>query len=68
MAKHKKADESGAKEIIQEFRIHWDTKTRDSKIWPEYTVVTEENLAAILALLEKNPGRDVLEVKVGKNE
>lgn len=65
MAKHKKSDE---KEIIQEFRIHWDTKTRDSKIWPEYTVVTEENLAAILALLEKNPGRDVLEVKVGKSE
>ncbi|KAF1916029.1 hypothetical protein BDU57DRAFT_450034 [Ampelomyces quisqualis] len=68
MAKHKKADESGAPETIQELRVHWDTKTRDGRIWPEYTVVTEENLAAVLAVLEKNTGRgDVLEVKVGKN-
>jgi hypothetical protein len=65
MAQHKKAGES---EIIQEFKIHWDTKTRDGKIWPEYTVVTEENFGAILELLKGNPGRDVLEVRVGKNE
>jgi hypothetical protein len=68
MGKYKKADESGAKETIQEFRIHWDTKSRDAKIWPEYTVVTEENLGAILELLKGAPGRDVLEIKVGKGE
>jgi hypothetical protein len=65
MAKHKSAD---AKETIQEFKIHWDLKSRDAKVWPEYTVVTDENLGAILELLKLAPGRDVLEVKVGKAE
>jgi hypothetical protein len=68
MGKYKKADESGAPETIQEFKIHWDTKTRDAKIWPEYTVVTEENLEAVLEVLKVGVGRDVLEVRVGKGE
>lgn len=66
MAKHKAAD--GPAETIQEFKIHWDTKTRDGKIWPEYTVVTDENFGPILELLKQNPVMGVLEVKVGKPE
>ncbi|KAF2846753.1 hypothetical protein T440DRAFT_510703 [Plenodomus tracheiphilus IPT5] len=66
MAKHKSADT--AKETIQQLRMHWDTKTRDGKIWPEYTVVTDENFGAILELLKGNPVMGVLEVKVGKDE
>ncbi|OAL51852.1 hypothetical protein IQ07DRAFT_678976 [Pyrenochaeta sp. DS3sAY3a] len=65
MGKYKAAD---AQESIQEFKVHWDTKTRDGKIWPEYTVVTEDNLPAILELLKLDPTRGVLEVKVGKSE
>jgi hypothetical protein len=65
MAQHKKVE---GKEIIEEFKIHWDTKTRDGKVWPEYTVVTNENLGAILEVLKGNVGRDVLEVRVGKGE
>jgi hypothetical protein len=68
MGKYKKVDDVGAKESIQEFKIHWDTKTRDAKIWPEYTVVTEENLEAVLEVLKVGVGRDVLEVRVGKDE
>jgi hypothetical protein len=68
MGKYKKSDESGPKEAIQEFKIHWDTKSRDSKIWPEYTVVTDENFGAILEMLKSAPGKDVLEIKVGKDE
>jgi hypothetical protein len=66
MAKHKAAD--GPKETIQEFRIHWDTKTRDGKIWPEYTVVTDGNFPAILELLKANPVMGVLEIKLGSSE
>lgn len=66
MAKHKSAE--APKEIIQEFKIHWDTKTRDGKIWPEYTVVTDENFPAILELLKGNPTMGVLEIKVGKGD
>lgn len=65
MGKYKSAD---VQESIQEFKIHWDTKTRDGKIWPEYTVVTEDNLPAILELLKANPVMGVLEIKVGKSE
>ncbi|KAF1941364.1 hypothetical protein EJ02DRAFT_434809 [Clathrospora elynae] len=66
MAKHKSAD--GPQETIQEFKMHWDTKTRDGKIWPEYTVVTDENFPALLELLKANPVMGVLEIKVGKSE
>ncbi|KAF1848634.1 uncharacterized protein K460DRAFT_78744 [Cucurbitaria berberidis CBS 394.84] len=66
MGKFKAAD--APKETIQEFKIHWDTKTRDGKIYPEYTVLTDDNLPAILELLKLNPIMGVLEIKVGKSE
>ena len=65
MGKYKTAD---VKESIQEFKIHWSESGRDRKIWPEYTVVTDENLGAIIELLKLGVGRDVLEVRVGKEE
>jgi hypothetical protein len=67
MGKYKKQDEN-SKETIQELKIHWDTKSRDGKLWPEYTIVTDDNFGAILELLKIAPGKDVLEVKVGKDE
>lgn len=66
MAQHKAND--GPAEQIQEFRIHWDTKTRDAKIWPEYTVLTDANFGAIFELLKLNPVMGVLEIKLGKDE
>ncbi|KAF3010927.1 hypothetical protein E8E13_010093 [Curvularia kusanoi] len=67
MGKYKAADEK-TKEQIQEFRIHWSSKEYDLKVWPEYTVVTDENFGAILELLKKEPKSGVLEIKVGKPE
>lgn len=54
--------------MIQEFRIHWDNKARDAKMWPEYTVVTEENFGAIVQVLKGEVRGGVLEVKTGKDE
>ncbi|KAJ4294987.1 hypothetical protein N0V90_006995 [Kalmusia sp. IMI 367209] len=65
MAKHKTKD---ANEQIQEIRIHWSESGRDRKVWPEYTIVTEENFPAILELMKVGAGKDVLEIKVGKAE
>ncbi|EMD66751.1 hypothetical protein GGP41_008143 [Bipolaris sorokiniana] len=65
MAKHKAKD--GPAEQIQEFKIHWDVKGRE-KLWPEYTVLTEDNISAVVELLKGNPGMGVLEVKLGKDE
>lgn len=63
MGKYKSAE---SKEQIQEFRIHWSSKEYDLKIWPEYTVVTDENFGSLLELLKKDPKSGVLEIKVGK--
>ena len=66
MSKHKS---SATKETIQEMKFHWDTKGRDAKMWPEYTVVTEANLGAILEVVKSvGFGVGVLEVRVGKEE
>ncbi|PSN72345.1 hypothetical protein BS50DRAFT_617609 [Corynespora cassiicola Philippines] len=65
MSKYKSKDVT---EQIQEFKIHWSESGRDRKVWPEYTVVTDENIAAILELLKLGAGKDVLEIKVGKAE
>ncbi|KAF9696287.1 hypothetical protein EKO04_005623 [Ascochyta lentis] len=65
MGKYKSAE---SKEAIQEFRVHWSSKEYDLKVWPEYTVVTEENLGAVLEVLQREPKSGVLEIKVGKAE
>jgi hypothetical protein len=65
MAKYKSKD---ATESIQEFKIHWSEAGRDRKVWPEYTIVTDENLPAIVELLKLGQGKDVLEIKFGKDE
>lgn len=65
MGKYKSAE---TKEQIQEFRIHWSSKEYDLKVWPEYTVVTDENFSALLELLKKDPKSGVLEIKVGKSD
>ena len=50
------------------FKIHWDNKNKDAKIWPESTVLTEENFGAVVEILKGNPGAGVLEIKTGKGE
>lgn len=66
MSKYKSKE--GAQESIQEFRIHWSESGRDRKVWPEYTILTESNLPAVLELLKVGAGKDVLEIKVGAAE
>jgi hypothetical protein len=66
MGKYKSSE--GPAEKILEFKLHWNPKERDPKIWPEHTIVTEENFGAILEVLKLSPASGVLEVKVGKDE
>ncbi|KAH9861437.1 hypothetical protein J1614_011183 [Plenodomus biglobosus] len=63
MAHHKPA--SAPKETIQQLRMHWDTKGRDAKMWPEYTILTDENLPAVLEVLRRCVVGGVLEVGLG---
>ncbi|KAF2728328.1 hypothetical protein EJ04DRAFT_516696 [Polyplosphaeria fusca] len=65
MSKYKSKDLT---ESITELRVHWSESGRDRKVWPEWTIVTDENLGAVIEVLRLGVGRDVLEVKVGKGE
>ncbi|KAF2743323.1 hypothetical protein M011DRAFT_489872 [Sporormia fimetaria CBS 119925] len=49
---------------ISSLKIHWSSANRDKKAWPEYTVLTNDNLPAVMAMLRLSGGvgRDVLEV------
>ncbi|KAF2493020.1 hypothetical protein BU16DRAFT_529252 [Lophium mytilinum] len=67
-SKFKKQDESGPKEHITEFKIQWATEGRDMKFWPPSTVITGENIEAVLAMVEKGAGKDVLVVSMAKGE
>ncbi|KAF2807195.1 uncharacterized protein BDZ99DRAFT_421148 [Mytilinidion resinicola] len=67
-SKFKKQDADGPKEHITEFKIQWATEGRDMKFWPASTVITGENIEAVLAMVEKGAGRDVLVVSMGKAE
>lgn len=41
---------------------------RDGRIWVKETVVTEENVRAVLRMVEMGGGRDVVDVKVRVRE
>ena len=51
---------------ITEIRVHWAEAGRDRRVWPQYTIITEDNLAAVLDTIARGGGigRDVLEIKV----
>lgn len=61
MSKYKKQEDEP--EQISELKIRWSPAGRDSKIWPQTTIITEDNVAAALKLVD--PSKDVLEVKIG---
>ncbi|CBY02382.1 predicted protein [Plenodomus lingam JN3] len=66
MASHKPP--TSTPETIQQLRMHWDTKKLPAKMWPEYTVLTEENVNVILQIVGREFGIGVLEVGLGKGE
>ncbi|QDS69299.1 hypothetical protein FKW77_002717 [Venturia effusa] len=61
MAKYKK---KGAEEKVKSMKVKWGVSTGRDAIWPKATIVTEENLEAVLLMMERGGGvgRDVLEV------
>lgn len=61
MSKYKKKEEGA--ENVSELKVRWSTGGRDPKVWPQSTIITEENVGAVLKLLD--PAKDVLEAKLG---
>lgn len=66
MAKYKK---TGPKEKVAELKVRWSNEGRDAKWWPQSTVITEDNIDAVLSLVERSGvGKDVLEVTMAGGE
>jgi len=66
MVKYKK---QGPKEKVIEMKVRWSTEGRDPKWWPQSTVVTEDNIDAVLSLVERSGvGKDVLEVTMAAGD
>jgi len=67
MAHYKK--KGGATPGVEEIRVRWDARSHDPKIFPASTVVTEDNLRAVVEMIGKSGvGRDTLEVRMAKEE
>jgi hypothetical protein len=61
MSKYKKKEEGGEK--VGEIKVRWSSEGRDSKTWPQTTIITEENCEAVLKLIE--PSKDTLDIHIG---
>lgn len=63
-----KGKEGGVGEAAARVRVRWSDVGRDMKIWPKLTELTDENLGAVLVILQQSGvGKDVLEVEVDES-
>src|ERR1700744_2184955 len=54
---------------IEEIRVRWDARSHDPKISPASTVVTEDNLRAVVEMIGRSGvGRDTLEVRMTRDD
>jgi hypothetical protein len=54
---------------VEEVRVRWDARSHDPKIFPASTVVTEDNLRAVVEMIGRSGvGRDTLEVRMASEE
>ena len=53
--------------MVKEIVVRWAPEGRDSKVFVKETVVTEENLEAVLRMMAVGVGKDVFVVKTGLN-
>ena len=50
--------------MVKEIVVMWAPEGRDSKVFVKETVVTEENLEAVLRMMAVGIGKDVFVVKI----
>lgn len=51
-------------ESVSEITVKWAAEGRDSRVFVKETLVTKENLGAVLRMMAVGVGRDVFDVKV----
>jgi hypothetical protein len=55
-------------ESVKEIVVKWASEGRDSRIFVRETLVTEENLEAVLRMMAVGVGKDVFDVKIKVHE
>jgi len=55
-------------ETVKEIVVKWASEGRDSRTFVRETLVTEENLEAVLRMMAVGVGKDVFDVKIRVNE
>ena len=45
-------------------KVRWSGEPREAKLWPSSTIITDENVEAVLGLMALHGGKDVLEVEM----
>jgi hypothetical protein len=65
MGKYRSKDIS---ETVREITVKWAAEGRDSRVFVKETLLTEENLEAVMRMMAVGVGRDVLDVKVKVHE
>ncbi|KAK5019353.1 hypothetical protein BJ546DRAFT_1051135 [Cryomyces antarcticus] len=63
MSKYKKKD---AVEHVTNITVKWAAEGRDTSIFPKQTTLTEGNMEAVLSMMARMPGADVIDVKMQK--
>ena len=55
-------------ETVKEIVVKWASKGRDSRVFVRETLLTEENLEAVLKMMAVGVGKDVFDVKIKIHE
>ena len=67
MGKYKAKNEESSNEEVVELKMRWSQVAREPKMWPQSTIITEDNIDAVLMMVERSGvGRDFLEVKLAE--
>ncbi|KAF2222434.1 hypothetical protein BDZ85DRAFT_263652 [Elsinoe ampelina] len=52
------------RQTVKGIKVRWSGEPRDARLWPNGTILTEDNIEASLSLVSLHQGKDVLEVEV----
>ncbi|KAF4555740.1 Hypothetical protein D9617_2g057030 [Elsinoe fawcettii] len=55
-------------QTVTGLKVRWSGEPRDARLWPNGTILTEDNVEASLSLVSLHQGKDVLEVEVETSE
>ena len=53
---------------VKSIKVRWANEPRESKLWPSATVLTKDNVEAVLRLVALHQGKDILEVEAEQKE